>query len=63
MDKVYLQSTNLPQIESLRIKFNENLSLQTFNADLKSDLQLEFEKWLNAWTISAYRQGVTPGTV
>lgn len=63
MDRVYLQKSNLAEIESLRTSFNSNLNLQTFNSDLKADLQLEFEAWLNEWTTSAYRQGVVAATV
>jgi len=63
MAKTYLQKSNLAEIESLRTSFNSNLNLQTFNSDLKADLQLEFEAWLNDWTTKAYREGVVSATV
>ncbi|AFY94628.1 hypothetical protein [Chamaesiphon minutus] len=63
MAKVYLQKSNLAELESLRTSFNSNLNLQTFNSDLKADLQLEFEAWLNDWTTKAYREGVTAATI
>jgi hypothetical protein len=56
--KSYLQISDLAVVESLRKSFVDNLSLQTTDANIKADLRIEFEKWLNTWTANAYRNGV-----
>jgi hypothetical protein len=63
MAKVYLQKSDLAQVESLRTSFNANLNLQTMNQDLRADLQLEFQAWLNDWMAKAYREGVIAATI
>ncbi len=56
--RAFLQIENLIVIESMRVKFANELSLQTINESLKADLRIEFERWLNQWTAEAYRDGV-----
>jgi hypothetical protein len=59
MAKKYLELANFAELESLRRKFNDELSLQTMDEKLKADLRLEFENWINDWSGKAYRVGVT----
>jgi hypothetical protein len=61
--KTYLQIANLAAIESMRVDFSDRLSLQTIDENLKADLRIEFEKWLNSWTAKAYREGVISATI
>lgn len=56
--RAFLQIENLVVIESMRVKFANELSIQTINESLKADLRIEFERWLNQWTADAYRDGV-----
>jgi hypothetical protein len=63
MSKKYLTVANLDEIESLRVNFNTDLSLRTINQEIKIDLKLEFENWLNEWSANAYRNGVVVADV
>jgi hypothetical protein len=58
----YLQISDLQVATSLRKSFVDQLSLQTIDENIKADLQIEFEKWLNTWTANAYRSGVVQVT-
>jgi hypothetical protein len=62
MARTYLQTTDLPAIESLRISMAQNLSLQTIDQNLKADFRIEFEAWINQWTANAFRKGVIAST-
>ncbi|MGL4835260.1 MAG: hypothetical protein ACRCXH_12675 [Shewanella sp.] len=56
--RAFLQISDLTVVESLRVDFASNLSIQTINESVKADLRIEFERWLNEWTAAAYRDGV-----
>jgi hypothetical protein len=62
MARTYLQTTDLPAIESLRTSMAQNLNLQTIHEDLKADFRIEFESWINQWTANAFRKGAIAST-